>query len=138
MLFELKPPFTNLWRKAYLRSQPNGRKLLDLFNTNDDRTTISYARYLVSVREGRFLTNQEEVDHDDNDCTNDADSNLILRTVEEHLVKTLKARKPKTVLSFVCPVCRITFQRRKGLEGKNRIPKCSRRCNGIARTTTPL
>ena len=128
----LDPLFASKYRKGYLRTSKDGRKRVDLVNNKIDRTTISYARYLVSIREKRFLTPDEEVDHNDTDKTNDDLNNLILRTVSDHLIKTLSERKPQTILEFICPVCQNSFTRIKGREGVNRIPKCSRRCNGIA------
>lgn len=131
MIIELEYPFDN-YQKGYLRQSKDGRRRIDLVNSSEDRTTISYARYLVSVHEKRLLTSNEEVDHNDTDKTNDDLYNLILRTVSDHRIKSVSERPPKTFLKFICPVCGNEFERRKGLEGKNRIPKCSRRCNGIA------
>lgn len=51
------------------------------------RTTISYARYLMSVKEGRVLEEYEEVDHIDNDKTNDEISNLQILTRSENVRK---------------------------------------------------
>lgn len=131
MKITLHPLFAAVYAKGYLRTSKDGRKRLDLVNSKTDRTTISYARYLVSCRENRFLNDNEEVDHDDNDKSNDSDSNLILRTVKEHLVKTLAERKPATLIEFVCPVCQTHFKRRsKGKYDVGRVPCCSRSCNG--------
>jgi len=132
MKIKLQQPFSEIYSAGYLRTSKDGRKRVDLYNSKTDRTTVSYARYIVSVREGRFLCDNEEVDHDDGNPSNDESSNLILRNKEEHLKKTLSERKPANILSFKCPVCGKTFHRRKGLEGRSRSPKCSRTCNGKA------
>ena len=49
MKIELQEPFKNKWKRAYLRVGNQGRQILDLVNTEQDRTTISYARYLLSL-----------------------------------------------------------------------------------------
>lgn len=69
------------WKRAYLRTSSDGRKRVDLVNSASNRTTTSYARYLISVVNGRYLTEDEEVDHIDNDCTNDEISNLQILTI---------------------------------------------------------
>ena len=92
---DLQPPFKDIWKSGYLVPGSEGRKMVQLYNSQDDRTTLSYARYLVSVREGRFLGVDEDVDHDDEDKTNDALENLILRTKTAHREKTAAHRKSR-------------------------------------------
>lgn len=53
-----------------------GRNMVVLFKSNKDRTTMSYARYLMSTLLGRKLHRTEDVDHIDNDKTNDDIHNL--------------------------------------------------------------
>ena len=71
MVIELESPYKEIYRKGYLREDKSGRKRLDLINSKRDRTTISYARYLVSVDLGYVLGQDYEVDHIDTDCSND-------------------------------------------------------------------
>lgn len=135
MKLKLEPPFDTDWKHAYLReSKIDKRKRVDLVNSNSDRTTISYARYLVSVREGRYLTDDEEVDHHDTDCTNDDLSNLILMSKAEHLEKTTKENTTgRTHSECVCAYCGTIFLREKRNVKKNPNQMnvfCSRSCNG--------
>ena len=44
MVFDLEEPFKSLYRKSYLREDKFGRKRVDLFNSEKDRTTIALAR----------------------------------------------------------------------------------------------
>lgn len=61
-----------------------------LFNSKKERTTISYARYLMSVKLNRFLDRNEEVDHIDNDKTNDSIENLQILSSKENKEKFLR------------------------------------------------
>ena len=102
MKIELKSPFKEIWKYGYLReSSIDNRKRVDLFNSNTDRTTISYARYLMSVELGKVLSKDFEVDHIDRDCSNDEITNLQVITLEEHKLKTkqkFQAGNTKTLL----------------------------------------
>lgn len=126
---ELESPFKEVWRKGYLRiSKKDGRKRLDLVNNKKDRTTIAYARYLMSVKEGRFLEEWEEVDHKDRDCTNDELSNLQILNVEDHKEKTAKEATGRKMLSCICAYCGIEFERYANRNMYNKT-LCSRSCN---------
>lgn len=87
MLIELQEPFKSKWSKGYLRLSNENRKILDLFNSNSERTTISYARYLMGVKLGFEVPEEYEVDHKDNNKTNDDINNLQLLTQEQNLLK---------------------------------------------------
>lgn len=128
MIYELKSPFKEIWAKGYLREGVNGRKLLDLFNSDTCRTTISYARYLVCVDLGIFLSDRYEVDHIDNDCTNDELSNLQVLTVEEHRKKTKLFLEGRNIATCTCAFCSKSFSREvRHIRGINSF--CSRSCN---------
>ena len=75
-LIELEEPFRSLWRKGYLQQHPSGRKYVHLYNSDSNRSLISYARYLLCVKEGRILPDNIEADHSDNNCTNDCINNI--------------------------------------------------------------
>lgn len=91
MKIKLDYPFDMEWKHGYLRvDKKTGRKRLDLYNSPSDRSTISYARYLKCVDLGYILTEDYEVDHRDNNCTNDDLDNLNVLTKEEHLKRLVK------------------------------------------------
>ena len=130
MVITLESPFKNLYRKAYIREDSKGRRRVDLINNSKDRTTISYARYLMCINIGYILDKAYEVDHIDGDCNNDDISNLQVLTKEEHLLKTTKelttGRNIKT-LSCIC--CGKDFEREvRNIRNSRSI--CSRSCNG--------
>lgn len=87
MIIELQEPFKSLWSKGYLRVEATGRKYLSLYNAVGDQTSISYARYLMCVHLGYILAPDLEVDHRDDDCTNDDINNLQVLTAQENLLK---------------------------------------------------
>jgi len=131
MRIHLEEPFKSLWKKGYIRlSKIDGRRRVDLVNCDRDRTTISYARYLMSVKIGRFLNDDEEVDHVDKDCSNDSLDNLKILSKEHHRQKTANERKGRLCKLCTCPVCGKEFIREVRQIKKGAIPKCSRSCNG--------
>ena len=133
MKIELESPFKYKWKKAYLRTSKDLRKRVELYNSHSDRSTISYARYLLSVSLGRELLGIEEVDHIDGDRSNDDLSNLQILTKKEHSIKTTMEDRSQDYVLFTCPVCFSLFVMRSGLAASRALnPKCSRSCNGKA------
>lgn len=77
---------------------------------------------------GRYLTSNEIVHHVDQNTKNNDISNLRVMSRKDHghLHKRVLQMEQRT-----CPVCNVDFIRRpKGVYDKNRIPCCSRSCNG--------
>lgn len=106
-----------------------GRRMANLVRIGNrkDRTTISYARYLMAVDLGRRLEPHETVDHDDEDKLNDAIDNL---KIMGRIPNKLKSQKPRQFNDFVCPACGKAFQRRQGASWRVEQPCCSRSCSG--------
>lgn len=63
MVIPVEYPFNLKWRKAYLIMGSENRRMVCLCNSKSDRTTISYARYLLSVKLGRELRDDETAEH---------------------------------------------------------------------------
>lgn len=87
MEIQLLPPFSLKWRKGYIVINPENRRNVVLYNSNTDRTTVSYARYLVGVCLGHEVPEEYEVDHINNDKTDDRLDNYQLLTKEENRLK---------------------------------------------------
>jgi hypothetical protein len=87
MEIQLRPPFNLKWKKGYLVVNPENRKNIILYNSQIDRTTISYARYLYSVYLGYEVPPEFEVDHKNNDKTDDRIDNYQLLTQEQNRLK---------------------------------------------------
>lgn len=97
------------------------------------RKTISYARYLMSVKEGRILNPNEHVDHKDNNKMNDSIDNLQILTLSENNKKEGK-RHGKAMVELKCPNCGVIFSRRKGNthlvnSRKAAYTSCCKKCN---------
>ena len=132
MKIDLEFPYSSDWKYGYLVTNGENRKHVVLFNTNEDRSTTAYARYLLSVKLGRYLTIDEEADHKDEDKTNDSVDNLQILSGRNNRIKS--SQHP--LVNLTCPTCKIEFQRtRTELRGhRHRIEEnticCSRTCGG--------
>lgn len=94
---ELREPYKSKWRSGYLRkSSRTDRMLVDLVNNHSDRTPTSFARYLMSVELGYEVPVGFEVDHIDQDPTNDNLSNLQVLSVEDHILKSSKEKQGRS------------------------------------------
>lgn len=109
------------------------RKMIALVSP-EYRTTMSYARYLMSLYVGRELTSEEEVDRVDDDCTNDVIENLQILTPEQNREKQSRLRLEKALVTLTCPQCNEKFTRMRRdtnlRPGGSRNPSCcSRSCS---------
>lgn len=91
---ELEYPYNKDWDKGWVITQKkDGRKILKL-KRGSKMLSTQYARYLMAVKLGRYLTKDEEVDHIDNDCTNNSLDNLQILTRSENVKKEHFALHP--------------------------------------------
>lgn len=80
----------------------------------------------MAVQKGRYLTEDEEVDHINTDHSDDSLNNLQILTVDEHKEKTNKEQSGETYHSFVCACCGDIFQR-----SAQRIQKYTKYCGVV-------
>lgn len=78
------------------------------------RTTISYARYVMATKLGRPLEKWEQVDHINNDRSDDSVGNLQILTQADNLSKS---RRHKSYVKRTCPVCLVEFYSRSARLG---------------------
>jgi hypothetical protein len=136
MIIQLQEPFASRWSKGYLVINNQNRRNIILFNNDVDRTTISYARYLMGIKLGYFVPDHLEVDHKDDDKTNDDISNLKLLTGEQNRLKEqYRQAMERTFYGFHCAYCNTPFVL-SGRDLNMRIAKgtelafCTRICAG--------
>lgn len=121
-------PFTDYKIYGPIFSKKEGRNIIVLFRSNKDRTSISYAKFLMSIKVGRRLLREEQVDHINNKKNDDRIENLQILTKRQNI---LKSKKPLITFELNCPQCGITFTRNKGMQPTDKNGRksfCSRRC----------
>lgn len=96
--------------------------------------SMAWSRALMIAKLDRLLSEDEEVDHINEDHTDDSVDNLQVLSYEEHKQKSGRengARQNRRTLE-VCPVCEKEFMCRGDSKRKalslNRQPCCSRVC----------
>ena len=133
-----KKPYDGYWIYSPVINSSSGRRIMVLVSRRDgSKTSLSYARYLMSVSVGRILTDKEFVDHIDENKLNDQISNLQILTQSENNRKHRKCAGIKPIrFKFRCPICREIFvrdRRQSHLGKKGFFTACSRSCSGKAR-----
>lgn len=132
---ELKAPYKDLYRFAYIVTNKEPRRNVILYNSHTDRTTISLARYLYETHTGVFLEKDKVVDHIDGNQMNDVLSNYQVLTVKENNVKARKqSRTTRQLVRFECGSCGKVFVRSRNhthlvVESRGST-YCSRSCAG--------
>lgn len=127
MKIEIQYPFIN-YKAAYLVTNKEPRRNVILVKEDNTKTTISYARYLMSIHLGRFLTKEEHVDHIDNNKMNDCIENYQILSKLENNRKASKGRK---YIKMKCPNCGKIFDiyyNQSHIQKKGKFSSCSRKC----------
>lgn len=111
MRIALQPPFSSLWKQGYLQTHQSGRKYICLVNDQTERSIISNARYVMSVHIGQLVPEEYEVDHKDDDRTNDDIGNLQIVTEEYNRLKEQYRyiMQEQDVFGFHCAWCETPF-----------------------------
>lgn len=87
MKFSLEQPYNSKYKAAYMIDGSEGRKTIVLVEPNGKLHSTAYARYLMSVKLGRFLEPNETVDHINEDKTDDRLENLQLMSTADNIKK---------------------------------------------------
>lgn len=77
-----------------------------------ERRTLLYSKFLMSIKHGRWLYPDEEVDHIDGDKSNDTLENLEILTSEKHREKT-NIENGHIKESAICPACKKEFIKKR-------------------------
>jgi hypothetical protein len=126
---EAQFPFEG-YRLYIVLHKKEGRRMANLVKKDTGsqvRTTMSYARYLMSVHLGRVLTEDEHVDHKNDDKLDDRIDNYQILTPAQNLEKYNRSH-PKKVVDVRCFWCGTTFQMDKRNVPFRPNACCSRKC----------
>ncbi len=89
-------PYYPEFKSGYIIThKKEGRRYVVLVRRDQTKCCTSYARFLMSVKLGRRLRKEEQVDHIDEDKTNDSVDNLQIITQKDNLHKNAKFRFPE-------------------------------------------
>lgn len=115
----------------------DGRSHVIIYFPDGSKHTVSYPRYLLAIKFGRYLTDEEEAHHKDLDCTNDNIDNL---EIKDKLLHSYLHNPEKETEIWTCAFCGTKFEanskkinnRNTNIKrGKSKTgPFCSKRCNG--------
>lgn len=111
-------------------TRPDGRKHVIIYD-GQTRRTVSYPRYLMENHLGRKLTDNETVDHINNDFTDDRLENLQVLTRTANI---RKSAKKAVYLRCICPNCNQSFivsarqVKHNQLTNEKDGPFCSKSC----------
>lgn len=109
-LFVLETPYKELWRKGYLVINKEPRRNVILYNSSNDRSTVSYAKYLYEVSLGHFIPKGYIVDHIDGNQMNDTLSNYQPLTSKQNNRKGVEQNnKTRRLVDLICGCCGDTF-----------------------------
>ena len=111
MQIVLQEPFISRWRNGYLVSDNENRKRVILYNSEEDRWGVTYARYLMCVKLGYILPTELEVDHINDDKTDDRIENLQILTAEQNRLKQWYhyVMHQQVCYGFHCACCETPF-----------------------------
>ena len=136
MKIDLEFPYNQDWIKGYLVTNSEPRRTVILYNQSNQRSSVSYARYLMSVHLKRYLTSAEVVDHVNNNPMDDRISNYQLLSSSENIKKGLKAlNKSQLFCDFICGSCgelftKVRKQTHLAKGGRVKSTYCSKACAG--------
>lgn len=113
--------------KAYTVINKDNRRMCLLVG-KQNRTTISYAKYLYTSHYNVDVFEGDHVDHINGDKTDDRLENL---QVISGTYNRQKDHVHKEMIELECPVCNRKFLFKKPNLNSHPNPCCSRRCGGI-------
>lgn len=110
----------------------DGRKRMQIIRDDGSKTSKSYAKFLYEQKYGE-IPDGMEVDHINDDYTDDRIDNLQVISKLDNIMKSVK---PAPMTDCICPECNKEFKREarvirhKQGKRKNAGPFCSKKCSG--------
>lgn len=134
MRIELEYPYSADWRFGYLVINKEPRRNVILFNSDKDRSTVSYARYLMAVDMGEYISPDLVVDHINGDKLDDRIENYQLLTNQENVAKGARQNNStEQLVDLICGTCGCEFTKPRNqthLVVEKQSTYCSRHCSG--------
>ena len=87
MKIKLEAPYCYDYKQGYLINGSEMRKMVVLIANDGSKHCTSFARYLMAVQRGSYLSSSETVDHIDENKMNDNLDNLQILSREENVRK---------------------------------------------------
>lgn len=111
MKIELEEPYKSMYASVSVHANTDGRKLIALIKPDGKGTVTSYARYLYGVKLGHLVPDDLEVDHINDDKTDDRIENLQLLTPEQNRLKQQYhyIEHEQVCYGFECTYCETRF-----------------------------
>lgn len=117
------------YKKLYIVTNPEGRKVAILYKTDKTSLTMSYAKYLYTSFYKEDIDGKiYHIDHINGDKTDDRIENLQKITGRYNRAKDHEVRK---MTLCKCPVCGTEFLFPTRNLSTHPNPCCSKRCGGI-------
>ena len=88
--------------------RPNGRKFVEIIYPDGKRKGMSWPKFVMENRIGRYLTKDETVDHINGDFLDNRPKNLRVMERAQHAKEDIRRLKPQ---EFECPECKKQFTR---------------------------
>lgn len=134
-LLRLYPQFVRVYG-PYVSIVNDGRRHVVLTGPGV-RRTISWPKAMMEVKLDRHLSDDEFVDHIDDDPTNDSYDNFQILTPSGNAMKSVAARgAEREMVDFICEACGGSFSKearvvRHNQESQGKSgPFCSKSCAG--------
>lgn len=126
MKIEVIDLYKSEYKAAYIVNNKDKRKRVILVKDDGSRIGMTLARYLWEDKYGKVPAGYE-IDHINNDKTDDRVENLQLLTRTENLRKE-RSRHPARQVILTCPICGVKFPFYVRNLSTHKNPCCSKKC----------
>ena len=117
--------YENVIKSSIYAPNKDGRIRIYLRFSDNTHKVISYPKYLIECHLGRYLTEDETVDHIDQNPQNNDISNLRVISRKEHCSNDARRCVP---IVLTCALCGKQFEHKGSLNYKNHKNK---KCKGL-------
>ena len=136
MAIELEFPFSEKYKRGYITTAKSGNKLVILYNSGSDKSSVSLARYVLGVKLKRWLTPDEQIEYIDGVDTNFDPDNLRIKVISPE-----DKKRVTKYITLKCPGCGNTFEKNidiyRNNERKGKQNFCTYTCWNSTRGKLP-